>query len=201
MYARQTKISLDEILYNANIHYLGEVFYVEINGKMYRAVKGSLNNGINYFNHPLYNSKYEQAAAYVLQHWIDGKLYIGSSGNIYTRISSHKSGIRTKNHRNKNLNELLESTDIDHFDLILLFTITRDEAYDIEQFLLDKYKNNSLLLNSAEDARIAGLGNIHSDQTKKFLSDFHKTDEKAIAQLRNILDSKRRRINKYENNL
>ena len=197
MYAIQNELTLDKLLCNENHYYLGNSFYTIIGEVARRVVKGRLSELPGYFNTPHYGSKYVQPAAYILQHCLDGKIYIGSTGNVYIRMMSHKSNIRMKNHDCEELNELLEFTNLEYFDLILIFTTTRDEAYDCEQYLLDKFKNNPLVLNWAEDARAPMRGRTHSDASKQKLSEFHKTDETAINQFKTILDGKKRKVSVY----
>jgi group I intron endonuclease len=151
---------------------------------------------------------------YLIRELINGKIYIGSSGKIYKRISRHKQDLNLKFHPNSNFNKLLKETNIKNFELIVIFTDTREEAYDLEQLFVDKYKDTNLLLNTAHDVRFARLGAKNSEehiqrmrefmsgrkaseQTRKLQSDFHKTNTRAIEQHKEIIEAKRRKISVY----
>lgn len=190
----QQVFTLEHLLKTDNSFYIGECFLVDINERLYSFVKGNIKNAPRKFEHKLYNLKTVQSAAYIIQDSITGKMYVGSTCNIYERMINHKSSIFQKTHVNKRFEELLKSTSIDYIDLILIFTNTREEAYDVEQLLLDRYKGSELLLNTALDVKAPMKGCNHTEHTKQLQSNFHKTDEKAINQFKEILEAKKRKI-------
>ena len=211
MYYMNKYLNLLDLLKFENNYYIGNCFYVDLDNKYYSFIKGRLISNPKFFKHPLYKSKYNQSAAYILREIFTGKIYIGSSKEVYERISVHKFLMKRKEHDNSNFTELLKITKIENFELVIIFTDSREEAYDIEQFIVNYFKNSDLLLNIANDVRFARLGAINTkehieairlantgkiatEETKKLMSDFHKTDEKAIQQFKDILESKKRKV-------
>lgn len=206
-----TFLSIDELLQPNSIYYSGNFFYVNINGINYSFVKDWLVSEPSAFQHSLYTLHKNQPATYILREHQAGKVYIGSSGNIYDRIIAHKGYIKNRTHPNSIFNELLKEATIQDFDLFIIFTATREEAFSIEQLLVDRYKDTGLLINIAYDVRYAmlgatitdehkeiirqaNLGRAHTDESRRKMSDFHKTDEKAIAQFKEVLSAKRRQV-------
>lgn len=207
-------ISLDHILQDYENYYFGECFFVNIKHKDYSFIKGSLLFEPPKYAHSSLTVKTIKNAVYILTEINTGKLYVGSSGKIYTRIIYHKTSIKAKNHPNSNVNKLLEISDIKNFDVIIIFTDTRDEAYELEQMFIDMYKNTNRLLNTARDVRYARLGAKNSEihvqkmrqimtgrkasvETRKIQSSFHKTNQRAIEQHKEIIEAKRRKISVY----
>jgi len=193
-------------------YYFGDCFFIIFDNKKYSFIKGRLNSNSNYFLHPSYDIKIKyQNACYFFRDKYTSKIYVGSSSQIYRRIYLHKNLMNKRIHDNINVTELLKITKTENFDLVIIFTDTRDEAYSLEQFIINYFKESGLLLNIANDVRFARLGakntkehiealrranigRIPSEETKQLMSNFHKTNEKAINHFKNILESKRRRL-------
>jgi group I intron endonuclease len=205
---------LEELLTINNSHYSGENNFVSINGEEYSFIKGYLYSLPYSYSHQQYSIRRNKSATYILQEFNNGKVYVGSSGEIYKRITKHKYLIERKMHENFNFNNLLKETDIKNFELIIIFTNSREDAYDLEQLLINYYIASGRLINIATNVRLARLGTtltdehkrkiaeananrIVAEESKQLMSDFHKTDEKAIAQFKEILDSKKRRLSVY----
>lgn len=205
---------LEELLTVNNKHYFGDSNFVNINGKDFSFIKGYLCLLPYKYLHKRYSVKHDDSATYILQEYKTGKVYVGSSGRIYKRIVKHKHLIERRIHENLIFSNLLKETNIKNFELIIIFTDNREEAYELEQLLIDSYIGTDLLLNIAINARLARLGatitdehkkrigeasanRIVTEETKELLSVFHKTDEKAIAQFKEVLDSKKRRLSVY----
>lgn len=102
-----------------------------------------------------------------------GKVYIGSSNDISSRVSTHKDNLRKGKHHNKSLQELYNNSLNKDFDKIFevnkLFTETREEAYKIEQKSIDRIKGSDILLNVALDVLSPGRGIPISEENKKRL--------------------------------
>jgi predicted GIY-YIG superfamily endonuclease len=85
-------------------------------------------------------------AAYILEHVDTGDIYIGSTRNVTDRLRGHLSALRNNHHGNKPLQERFNHSPA----VVLKETIpasSRDEAFEIEQRLMDENKNNPQLLN------------------------------------------------------
>jgi hypothetical protein len=99
----------------------------------------------------------EQCGAYVLIHCATGKVYVGSTGNLYNRICVHKSLLQSRTHYNSGLQAAFDSGG--DFEARCFPTVTRDEAYSVEQQLLNEYQiNGAGVFNVAEDVRAPGRG-------------------------------------------
>jgi group I intron endonuclease len=219
-----TLISLEEILLFNNNHYFDNIFYCEINGKKYNFIKGYLTYNPRKYNNINFTVKNDNFGTYLIRNLDNGKTYIGSSGKIYNRITKHKNMIYNKNHDNHIFTELLKTSNLKDYELIVFFSIDREEAYNLEQYFVNKYKDSGLLINIAQDVRNTwqGMkltsdhvkkiilknigkkrsvevrtkmsGRVITDEAKAKLSIFHKTDKKANEHFNKILDDKKKPI-------
>lgn len=206
-----TLLSLNELLESTDTHYTGDCHFVNIDNHQYSFIKGFLNYTPPRFKHKLYNVHICQPATYIIQEFNTGYVYIGSSGNFYSRIIKHKFLINKKEHDNKKFTELLKTTDINNFELTVIFTSTREEAYDIEQLIVDHYKDTDQLINIASNVRYAmrgvPLSEEHKEKLRKsntgrlcgldirrYISYVRKTNKLALEQMKKIHENKRRRI-------
>jgi len=206
-----TLLSLNELLESTNTHYTGDCHFVDIDNHQYSFIKGFLYRLPREFKNKFYSVKFDQPATYVIQEIHTGEMYIGSSRRVYKRVSLHKQFISTNAHPNTNFSKLLTKTNITNFELIVIFTTTREEAYEIEQLLVNRYKDSGKLINIAYDVRYAmrgatlseehkqkisksNIGRMQSLNTRRYLTYIRKTSPLALAQMRKIHDNKRRRI-------
>ena len=111
-------------------------------------------------------------AAYVLSHPSTGKRYVGSTKNLYNRISLHRSKLKYGDHSNKNLQIAFDTDPV--FNLSAVFADSKETALDIEQKLLDEGHLANDLLNIAGDARRAGFGRPMEDTVRNNLSELAK---------------------------
>lgn len=97
----------------------------------------------------------------------NSKAYVGSTGDLFKRSTAHCTELKNNIHHNKSLqqayNEGVE------FEFVTVSTPTREEAYKLEQTILDDYINTDLLLNSAQDVKAGMKGRTHSDEAKEKL--------------------------------
>jgi len=105
-----------------------------------------------------------------------GKYYIGSTNNLERRFREHCGIENTKNHGSRYIRHAAAKYGVDNLCITILNTCgTREEAYAIEQELLDEYYNDELCMNHAESAyghtsdsakkaraKVKNLFNIHS---------------------------------------
>ena len=211
----QTLFTLEELLKFENDHYSGGCFQVIVDfgnrKKMFSFIKGWLGLSPKKFNHPLYNVNHKQHGAYVIREINTGQLYFGSSEKVYHRIARHKSFVEKRIHSNSTFAEILKSSQMKDFELMVIFTDSRKEAFDIEQMLVDCFKDSGLLINIANDVRYAMLGHkqtdehkskiaisntgrVKSEETRKKISLYHRTDKKAIEQFASVAVDNRRKI-------
>lgn len=114
------------------------------------------------------HDKVMSCGAYLIIHPSSKKCYIGSHKNLYSRQYQHHYLL---NHKKHWLNEFQAEYNKDP-KIIPLFIITndREEAYDLEQLILDKFYGTDLLFNKAKDARLALKGIEVSVITRNKLS-------------------------------
>jgi hypothetical protein len=205
----KTTMSLAELKVVNNNYYSGDCHFVKVAGKDYSFIKGLLDFSPRQFGHSKYSVRLEkQSAAYFIRDLYSGSVYVGSSGNIYKRITKHKIHINNRKHDNINFTKLLQSGSLKLFELIIIFTDSREAAYDVEQILVNDYKDYVGLLNIANDVRTARLGAKNSEEHNRILSEvnrnrlvddkarqrmsiFHKTNERAISQFKALHEAKR----------
>lgn len=106
-------------------------------------------------------------AAYALHHDKSGKVYVGSTGNLYARMSRHRTDLKRGVHKNSNLQSAFN--DDPSFSLSYLPTDTKEQATEVEQSLLDQHLDSGILLNIASDATNPGAGVTISDEQKEKL--------------------------------
>jgi group I intron endonuclease len=102
--------------------------------------------------------------AYVLAHKSTGCFYVGSSVNLRERINLHQSHLRRGIHANKKLAELVAHDD--EVSVGVVRTHTREEAYAIEQAVLDQHHGDPYCLNIAKDAKSSPKGRPLSPETR-----------------------------------
>jgi group I intron endonuclease len=209
-----TVVELDVVLCNTRSYYLGDLFKVEIGNCEYFFLKADLSSMPKKLMNRYYTVKTPSNGAYVLQSCKTGHVYFGSAENVYDRITKHKWMLSTRMHSNRALTKLIEEEDlfVSDFNLIVIFTETRDQAFDLEQYFLDRFKGNDLLLNSGLDVRVAmlgrplteehkqkiaeaNLGRKFSEESLKRMSDARRTSDKAKEQLSQIQSERQKKIN------
>lgn len=124
----------------------------------------------------------KRMGVYVIRHNPSGMIYVGSSSDIDTRIRKHKNFLENGTHVNKKLQEAFDR-DGNFVYLTVKITSDREEAFDLEQKMLDDYHPKGKLFNTAINARKSSKGLPTSSYQKqrvkeihsgKVLSDLHK---------------------------
>lgn len=95
------------------------------------------------------------------------QMYIGSTNNLNRRRHEHLKLLKDNNHYNNSL-----QNNYNNDESQLLFhtpTKTREEAYQLEQKMIDKFKDSHLLLNIASDVKSSRKGAVLSDKTKELI--------------------------------
>lgn len=114
--------------------------------------------------------------AYLLIDVKSGKFYVGSSFDVDKRIQRHINDLNKNIHHNKSLQEVWWANKCLSHSIIP--AQTREEAYAIEAELLDRHKDNDLLLN-------VGLGVKGGDNITR-----NKNREDIIARMTKTLRSR-----------
>lgn len=108
--------------------------------------------------------------AYLLLHLKSGMAYVGSHGNLYTRVYQHHHLLQYKKHWIKCFQQAYEN-DSRFVPFLLPTDGDREAAYTVEQTILDKFHSSGLLFNTSSNARIPIQGLIVSEQTRLKLGD------------------------------
>lgn len=115
---------------------------------------------------------FDLSGAYIIKHVSTGKLYIGSTKNLYSRLNQHKNELTKNVHYNKLLQDAFNTNNSINFEIFI--TDKREEAYDIEQELLNKFKDSGLLFNVANDVKASFRGRKHTIEFKNKVSVLHR---------------------------
>lgn len=104
------------------------------------------------------------SGAYIIRHIKTKKIYVGSTSDVNRRMCDHEWNLNnSKDNSSKKL--LLDYIKDPSIQFYFILTNTREEAYDIEQWLLDRYWGINLLYNTSPTAR-SSLYMKHSDEVK-----------------------------------
>jgi|ERR1035437_904393 group I intron endonuclease len=104
-------------------------------------------------------------AAYILKHKATDKIYVGSTCNLYMRVKRHLNDLENGNSSNVFLQTAF-NTDKE-IELSACKTKSREEAFKIEQELLDINRSTGNLFNIAIDAKISTKGRSISPEHKE----------------------------------
>lgn len=92
-----------------------------------------------------------------------GKFYVGSTRNVHERYQRHISQLRAGKHHNFELQSLWERAR--GFSLKVYPTDTREEAYLIEQDIIDRYLDSPLMVNIG--MKVLGGDNLSRNKNKE----------------------------------
>lgn len=99
---------------------------------------------------------------YVLTDRLSGKFYVGSSGNVRKRIIQHISDLKRNNHHCPGLQAIWNKNG--RLSETIFPATTREEAYDLEQDMIDRYSNTPELLNIVLQAKGGDTLTRHPNQ-------------------------------------
>ena len=148
------------------------------------------------------NGKTDRTGVYLIKSNVSEEVYVGSTKDMAKRIRQHKYELRHNKHPCKKLQEIynkspeltVEFIEIDEPDK----TLARELAFDQEQSLLDKFKEQSLLLNAATDARNAATGIDFTDEVRGKMSAAAKRRFKDPATVERVSQNSRDRWSNQE---
>lgn len=96
--------------------------------------------------------------------------YVGSGRDVDQRGRTHLTKLRSQQHVNSRFQEAFNRNP--NFEFVSVPTSDRNEAFDLEQAIIDEYAGNPLLLNMSLNARHCNV--VCSDETKRKLSESNK---------------------------
>lgn len=116
--------------------------------------------------------------AYILTHSQSGRMYIGSTGNAYSRAAFHRSTLDDGTHPVKEL----QSDYDDSADIRIHYWVTdsKQEALEIEQQLVDHFWETGLLYNTGRNVSKPRLGATITDDHKEAISLTHKNKSVSV---------------------
>ena len=94
--------------------------------------------------------------------------YVGSTDDLYVRRLNHENALKANKHHNRLIQAAYNDDPNIQFKAII--TETREEAYDYEQDILNRYFETGLLFNLACNARVFGKGLKRSIEHNKKIS-------------------------------
>lgn len=116
-------------------------------------------------------SGYVVCAAYIMRHIKSGKIIPGSTNNINVRTGKNHNDLINGIYRIKEFQDLFNEDKAIEFYFILVNN--REDAYDFEQWLIDRFWSTNLLCNKSPCAR-TNFGIKHSDEIRFKFSKAHR---------------------------
>ena len=112
---------------------------------------------------PCYGRNMKFCGAYTIFHLASGKVYVGSTSDLYHRKQQHLSLLRGNTHPNARLQEAY------NYDgrLVFEYSLTNfsvERALEIEQLIIDQYFDSGILFNYGRDAVCPTRGITKTDE-------------------------------------
>ena len=123
--------------------------------------------------------KKEEPVVYLFHNQETGHAYVGSAKHESIRYRDHMKGLKGNYHHNDNFQKTFNENP--NFDYVSIPMNSRDEAFGLEQVIIDEFNGNPFFLNISKDAR--NCRPIMTDEIKeklrianigKTLTDEHK---------------------------
>ena len=112
-----------------------------------------------------YNIKVKGTGVYILTDPLTGKQYIGSTNNLFARLSKHRQRVKNSQHENPVLRQY---PSLESFLVHVKCIEDREEAYDEEQRLINERVGTDVLLNtSVIDVRVTQRGIVRSEELRE----------------------------------
>lgn len=115
------------------------------------------------------------------------KFYVGSSSNIKRRFQRHISNLKHGKHHNSELQSLWEKTR--GFSLTIFPTETRDDAYMLEQDIINRHINSPLMVNVG--LSVSGGDNLTRNKNRE---DIISRIKKSVLDRLSLLSAEDRRL-------
>jgi len=102
--------------------------------------------------------------AYVIEHG-SGKMYVGSTNDLYRREIQHRHRLKSGTHKNEALQKAYDADP--HYTYKVVTTDNREEAFQIEQSIIKQQMSVGTLFNVALDAKVSNKGLTRSEEVIK----------------------------------
>ena len=132
------------------------------------------------------------SGVYIILNKANGKFYIGSSVDILHRWSLHKRQLKKRTHTNIHLQRAWDKYGKDSFIFEIVEKCSQENCLDVENKWLQFHQTFNIeygynIIKQANNT----LGYKHSDETKKYLKEFHKNKWNNFTDAENISERKR----------
>ena len=122
------------------------------------------------------------SGCYMITNKINGKIYIGSSVNLYKRFSRHRKDLEKNKHRNKYFQSAYNKHGVDAFEYKIIIYCDKKDCLFFEQRFLDAYWDNCKnCYNISKDAEAPMTDRKASNETKTKMSISQKGKIKSTA--------------------
>jgi len=116
--------------------------------------------------HNLGENMQDDVGVYIIHNKDTDQTYVGS-GNLKSRYKMHEYLLRNDRHWNHQLQGAYNANQNFDFVGVDVYSADREEAFDIEQCLVDEHWDSGLLLNLAKDVRTPRFGAEHTEESKE----------------------------------
>lgn len=99
----------------------------------------------------VHDSETKDGYVYIFQNPETMETYVGSTGDLDKRLKEHRRDLNRSSHPNRKFQNAYNRNP--NFEVLSVSLQSRDEAFDLEQAILDEYGPGRLLLNISKDAR------------------------------------------------
>lgn len=132
---------------------------------------------------------------YEIYNKINGKRYIGSTIDFDRRFKEHKNDLINNRHHSVKLQRAWNRYSSDAFNFRIVHLVQYDLLILVEQFYIDSYNFHNDLYNTCS---IAGnnSGYIHTEETKKRISDAHKGKKASLESRKRMAKAQKGNDNK-----
>ena len=98
---------------------------------------------------------------YCIMNLVNGKRYIGSSKNIYSRWAKHKATLRGGYHSNSYLQNAWNKYGEENFRFIILYKCNEETLLEKEQLYIDNYKPEYNIMLEAKRSKVTDIIRQH----------------------------------------
>ena len=96
----------------------------------------------------------EQPAVYIIVDKLSGLIYVGSSGDVGHRLRDHRTDLRRGVSDSAGLQRLFNETGEGNLECSIVFCMDREDAYEIEQELINYHHAKGELVNASLNSRV-----------------------------------------------
>lgn len=144
-----------------------------------------------------------KSGIYQIRNLINGKLYIGSSNNLYSRkIYGHRNALKQNRHENSKLQNAFNKYSEENFIFEVIEFCEPEVRYEVEQYWLNRFYNKKTCynINSVAGKPPSSLGKHHTEETKRKLSKILKNKKRSLETCKKLSKIFKERFKDPKNN-